>query len=440
MSGYDFFFSHHSDSSKALVAEVTRLLQGSNIHGWYAERDIEGAQNYTEIIMGAIRSSRLFVLLLNKHSNTSRHVIREVNIAMANASPMLFLRTDDCTPSDAIAYASSASQIITVKEENTALLAKRISEEIFHWFATHDGKPSESAAFSEEGYKSSWDGNDLAFFEDEGERRRIGEQRRFVYDFAHEGYDALLADAPPNATFLDIGCNTGEQSAMFLKHHPQIRYIGIDREEKALEAGRALYPDAHYYLGDCESEDFEELLDGIKDEHAPDGFDFINLSLLLLHTKNPERLLDRLSTYLSAEGRFIILDIDDGFNVAHPDTDGHFKKAVELCFETAYSGYRHCGRTIYGFLNDLDLSDIRLHRVGLSTVGMSRREKESFFDIYFWFILDDLRKMHALHPESALIKSDLDWMEASYEKMRMDFKKKNFFFNLGFVLFSARAE
>ena len=51
MSGYDFFFSHHSDSSKTLVAEVTRLLQGSGIRGWYAERDIEGSQNYTEMII-----------------------------------------------------------------------------------------------------------------------------------------------------------------------------------------------------------------------------------------------------------------------------------------------------------------------------------------------------------------------------------------------------
>ena len=91
-------------------------------------------------------------------------------------------------------------------------------------------------------------------------------------------------------------------------------------------------------------------------------------------------------------------------------------------------------------MNDLGLSDIRLHKTGLSTVGMSRREKESFFDIYFWIILDDLRKMHASLPDSALIKSDLEWIEENYDEMRMIFKKKSFFFRLGFMLFSAGAE
>ena len=440
MSGYDFFFSHHSDSSKALVAEVTRLLQGSGIRGWYAERDIEGSQNYTEMIMGAIRDCRLFVLLLNKYSNASRHVMREVNLAMANARPMLFLRLDDCTPSDAIAYASSASQIITVKEENATLLAKRVSEEIFHWFATHgDGTPV-GDVFSNEGYKSSWDGNDLAFYADEGERHRIEQQRRFVYSFAHEVYDEFLSRVPEDAVYLDIGGNTGEQSAMFLEKYPHVKYVGVDREEIALERGRALMPNAHFYNADCEANDFDELLDELQKKHAPRGFDIINISLFLLHTKNPELLLDRLSVHLSPEGRLIILDIDDGFNVAHPDPEKRFKKAIDLCFGTAYSGFRHCGRTVFGFLNDLGLSDIRLHKTGLSTVGMNRRERESFFDVYFWIILDDLRKMHASHPDSALIKSDLDWIEENYDELRMLFKKKSFFFSLGFMLFSAGAE
>ena len=54
--------------------------------------------------------------------------------------------------------------------------------------------------------------------------------------------------------------------------------------------------------------------------------------------------------------------------------------------------------------------------------------------------LDDLRKMHASLPDSALIKSDLEWIEENYDELRMIFKKKSFFFSLGFMIFSAGAE
>lgn len=149
--------------------------------------------------------------------------------------------------------------------------------------------------------------------------------------------------------------------------------------------------------------------------------------------------MDVLASHLSENGQIIVFDIDDGFNIAYPDEKKLFKKAIDMCFETEYSGYRHCGRTIYKLLNDMCLNDICLHKVGLSTVGMSRSEKERFFDIYFWFILDDLRKMNSEQPLNMLIKTDLEWIEENYKEMRMEFKKKDFFFSLGFMIYTAHA-
>ena len=68
---------------------------------------------------------------------------------------------------------------------------------------------------------------------------------------------------------------------------------------------------------------------------------------------------------------------------------------------------------------------------------MSRAEREAFFEIYFWFILDDLRKMNAELPDSGLVATDLAFMEEHYREMKQAFKKKDFFFTLGFVLSSA---
>lgn len=435
MTKFDVFLSHHSDSCKDLTIEISRILGSYDILGWYAERDVAATHNYTGEIIAAIRECKVFVMLLNKYANQSKHVLREVNIAMSYSKPILIIHLDDCIPNDAIAYVSSTSQIVKVHGENDTIIAQQISKVICDLL----NEESEEYVESKEDYKTSWDGNDLAFYGDEGERNRINNQHAFVYQFAHETYEKLLSSAV-DASFLDVGCNTGEQSMMFISESTGIRhYIGIDREEAALNKGRQLFPNAHFYKADCEAEDFSNKLSAIKDELGIDGFDFINVSMLMLHTKDPNTLIDVLSSHLSDNGQIIVLDIDDGFNVAFPDPDGVFKRAINICFQTEYSGFRHCGRTIYKRLSDMCLNDICLHRVGLSTVGMSRSEKEKFFDIYFWFILDDLRKMREQKPSSKLIKTDLDWMESKYKEMRMEFKKRDFFFNLGFVLLSARA-
>ena len=159
--------------------------------------------------------------------------------------------------------------------------------------------------------------------------------------------------------------------------------------------------------------------------------------MLLLHTKNPAILIDVLSSHLSENGKLIILDIDDGFNIAYPDPQGMFDKAIQLCFKTEYSGFRHSGRAINKFLSDTELNNIKLHKIGLSSIGMSRKEKDEFFDIYFWFVLDDLQKMSEENPNDKILALDYKWMKNNYAKMKNQFKSRGFFFNLGFVLYSA---
>ncbi len=435
----EIFFSYHSDSCVHLVEEVASKIESMDLTCWYAKRDIKAMQNYAHVIPGVIRQCKLFVLLLNRYSLHSDQVTREVNLAMDKKRPILILRLDDCSIEDnSIVYvAAAASQIVSVQDSNQSILIQNICREIAEWFQENDKKIAglEEAALTK--YKSSWDVNDLNFFEDEGERARIDMQHKFVYMFAKEAYDTLLSDLS-DASFLDVGCNTGAQSQMFLENHPPKHYIGIDRESAALEQAKHIFPEGHMYLCDCESEDFSRKLTEIERELSISGFDVINVSMLLLHTKNPSILIDVLAEHLSENGKIIVLDIDDGLNIAYPDPEGMFEKAVELCFKTEYSGFRHSGRAINKFLSDVDLQDITLHKMGLSSIGMSRKEKENFFDIYFWFILDDLKKMNEENPHDIFIKSEYDWMKNNYAEMKNCFKKRDFFFNLGFVLYSAR--
>ncbi len=426
------FLSHHSKSTRMLVEELARILEGVfHVPCWYAERDIRGSQNYTQAIPEALENKcRALLLLFNEEANASEQVLREVQMALVLKLPILIIRLDDSVPSAAFKYISSTIQIVELTDKNLEMTAQLSAEEVNRWLGGGEEQYQEDFT-----YKRGE--NSLHFFGDEGERERLVKQHDFVYRFAKDAYDKILS-VPQNGSFLDVGCNTGEQSKMFLEDHPNItHYIGIDREAAALEKASQTFPDGHFYRVDCERDELDDALSKIERELSLDGFDIINVSMMLLHTKKPQFLIDTLCDHLADGGQLVILDIDDGLNIAYPDPDGIFRKAVDLCFETEFSGFRHSGRQIYELLSEQDFEKIELHRAGLSTVGMSRSEKGYFFDIYFWFILDDLRKMHADKPKNRVIKAQLDWMEEHYKQMRMTFRERGFFFNLGFMLYSA---
>lgn len=426
------FISHHSNSSFNLVLELSGVLQAYNISHWYAERDIKPMDNYTEVIPYVIEKSELLVLLLNKESNVSKQVLREVQCALRWKIPVMIARLDDCEESQSIAYIGSTAQYVDLRGQNKVVAAQNLGEVIHAWKNGHTVKKKEEPVFQTERAE-----NLLNFYGDEGERKRLTTQRNFIYDFASEQYDSFIS-ALNNGSFLDVGCNTGEQAMMFIERRPEIaKYIGIDREEQALEKGRMLFPMGHFYQGNCEADNFDDLLSDIEDELDIEGFDIINLSMVILHMKEPQVLLDTLSAHLAENGRIVILDIDDGLNIAYPDPDNMFGKAVEICSETGYSGYRKSGRQICQLLADIDMTEIQLHKQGLSTVGMSREKRAELFELYFWFILDDLRKMHEQAPDDKIVLSELTWFEEHYKEMKSKFKNKGFYFNLGFMLYSA---
>ena len=146
---YDVFLSHHSDSCKQLVEEIGTTLKTLGIVPWYAESNIGGSQNFSEEIPIAIRESRLFVLLLNKYSNASVHVTKEVNLALNK--PMLIIRLDDCPLSSTILYAASNSQMVSVDLRNGTMAVQQICEEIVSCLGKLGGNSVDG--LSREGYK-----------------------------------------------------------------------------------------------------------------------------------------------------------------------------------------------------------------------------------------------------------------------------------------------
>lgn len=103
----DVFISYHTQSAGDAVRKICGALESAGISCWYAPRNV-GA-NYAQSIVEAIRGCRVFLLVLNKESNLSAHVLNEVNCAFdrfRNHEDIVLLpfRIDDCTLSDDVYY------------------------------------------------------------------------------------------------------------------------------------------------------------------------------------------------------------------------------------------------------------------------------------------------------------------------------------------------
>ena len=133
MNNTGVFISHHSNSSINLVLELSNVLQAYEIEHWYAERDIKPMDNYTEVIPLVIEKSELLVLLLNKESNVSKQVLREVQCALRWKIPVMIARLDDCEESQSIAYIGSTAQYVDLRGQNKVVAAQSLGEIINAW-------------------------------------------------------------------------------------------------------------------------------------------------------------------------------------------------------------------------------------------------------------------------------------------------------------------
>ena len=100
---HDVFISY-SSTDKAVADAVCAKLESQKVRCWIAPRDVPAGQSWAGAIVNAIRTSRVFVLVLSSDSNKSTQVVREVEQAVENAIPILPFRIENIEPSDEMRY------------------------------------------------------------------------------------------------------------------------------------------------------------------------------------------------------------------------------------------------------------------------------------------------------------------------------------------------
>lgn len=272
------------------------------------------------------------------------------------------------------------------------------------------------------------------------ELKRLKVQQNLMEGFDKETYNKII-ERYDDIRVLDIGSNNGDLIMNRIAKNGRVSLVvGLEYDLDIVNRANDKYNDdnAFFYQINVESDELCDKLDEILLKHQIDNFNVINLSMIILHLKNPFKVLKTIRKYLASDGSVIIRDIDDGLNYAYPDENGNFARVINICKQNETSGYRESGRQIYTLLKRTGYADIVLEKVGLSTIGMDFEEKEALFDTYFSFILDDCKIMTERYPNNENYLKDYNWYKNIYNDLEERFQDDAFAFSLGFMLYTAR--
>lgn len=272
------------------------------------------------------------------------------------------------------------------------------------------------------------------------ETRRINIQQQLLLKYDLPVYDKLLK-GKKNINVLDLGSGNGSALMTRLGNREEVnKIIGIELVKENADHANEKYGNERikFYQGDVESDDFEEQLEQVMEENDIEAFDFVNVLALLSYLHKPSQLFKIIKKYCAPNSVILVRNIDDGLNVAYPDDNGDFKKALSLLQLCTSNGYRFDGRQIFTILQNRGYKDITLENLSISTVGMSAEEREAFFITVFGFAKKGIKDEILLSPDDLDLQDKYKWFMDIYDKLEEEFMNPAFFMNFGFLIYTAR--
>lgn len=437
---YDVFISYRRDGGYETARLLYEHLKGEGLNPFFDLEELKSGLFNTKIYTEIENSSNFLLILppssLDRCNNEDDWLRLEIEHALKfnkNIIPVMMknFTWPDNMP-ESIKNIANYNGLEMSREYFDASIKKIIS--LMKDITLKPSSSKHEYVASERNENKYFTASDLK------ELKRLKIQQNLMSEFDKETYTKIL-NRYDDIKILDVGSNNGDfiMNRMGLKDNVSL-VVGLEYDQNIVEKANEKYNqnNAYFYQVNVEDDILSEKIEEILLEHNIEKFNVINLSMIILHLKNPFKLLKTIRKYLSNDGSIIIRDIDDGLNYAYPDENGDFAKAVSICKQNETSGYRHSGRQIYTLLKRTGYADIKLEKSGLSTIGMDFEEREALFDTYFSFILDDCEIMMERYPGNKNYIDDYNWYKNIYEDLEERFQDETFVFSLGFMLYTAK--
>lgn len=135
-------FISYSHIDLAVAESVLAALEQRGLTCWMAPRDVTPGGSYAESILTAIEKASCFVLIYSENSNTSSHVLREVERALKFGVNIVPVRFDDSIPSKSLDYLLATVHWLAIPQESRDRSIAKAAEQIAEWLTNFLKNPA----------------------------------------------------------------------------------------------------------------------------------------------------------------------------------------------------------------------------------------------------------------------------------------------------------
>ena len=226
------------------------------------------------------------------------------------------------------------------------------------------------------------------------EIKRLKNQNQLLEEYEGPVYNHIFRKKRGQAV-LDIGCNNGMKTVERFDRKEIESVTGIEYHKELVAFANAGYKGEKFvfYQADLEDSELEMVLKKDMKEKKITGYDVINISFVLMHLKEPEKLLCRLKKYLKKLIIWLICSIVHmknyfcRFSTMVPDEQKRMKLFLDICQRDPLSGNRHSGEKIKRYLKKSGYNKIVVHSKCVNAKEKEKEKKELIFDTFFTIYL-----------------------------------------------------
>lgn len=458
---YDFFICYRGETGGVLAANIYNeiLLHSNNkIQPFFAPKCVEKGNNFYQTCIRVASQVPLMLLILSNGffdacNEPDDVVYREIKTAMDSEETefLPIIMQDFDFRQQELGNLFDEKEITRIKHVSALefrnvysfsayeMLLPILREKIGIFDINEIGDKSPILTAVKRKHISDKTKKDYFSVANESEIKRLNSQQQLLLNYDMDVYEKYLS-GKSHLKVLDIGCSDGSALMARLGNRNEVdTIIGIEYDEASVLKANENYggDKAHFYHLDLEADDFGEKIAKIMKDNQIEKFDWINILAVISHLKSPFKVLRSLKKVCKQGGVFFVRNIDDGLNMAYPDPDNKLKKAFDLLSKCETVGYRYSGRELYSIFVNLDFSDIRLEKFGLSNVGMNHDDKTGFFDVIFKFISNGIDNAVKNHPTDYRLSAEKAWLKDNYDELEQRFVSKETFVNFGFLTYVA---
>lgn len=219
---------------------------------------------------------------------------------------------------------------------------------------------------------------------------------------------------------------------------PQISHVYgfVCNQSTADEANNIYGKDGHhFYAGNIEDMDFCDKMDSILASNGLEGFDFVDLTLILKDSEKPFEKLSSIVERLNSNAIVYVRELDDDIVIGYPDNQNKFAHLVKLLKTDKYAGNRNMGRSVYTYLKRTGATKVRMINTLLNTSSMNVKKRRMLFDTYFSYLEPEIDDLINEHPDHEQYQNAKNWLKENYSQIEQMVLSPDFLFVSGFMFF-----